>query len=155
MKSWNEFMTAEPNLASIGRKLIPQTQVKVGQAFLATLRKDGAPRLHPISLVCWKDCLYIFIPPSSPKCTDLQRDGRYALQAFSPPDNTLGEEFYISSVAVCIQDLALRQALITEAEIRVEKDEILFELFLDRAMYTKLIDPDNQGERTWHQIWHS
>lgn len=148
-------MTAEPDLAEIGRKLLFPSRARVGGAFLATLRKDGAPRLHPISLVYWKECLYVFVPPSSPKCIDLLRDGRYALQAFPPPDNTLGEEFYISGVAVRIQDLALRQALITEAEIRVEKDEVLFELFLDRAMYTKLIDPDNQGERPWHQIWRS
>ena len=148
-------MTAEPDLASTGRKLLFPTQTQVGGAFLATLRKDGAPRLHPVSLVYWKDCLYVFIPLSSPKCADLQHDGRFALQAIPPPNNTLGEEFYISGVAVCIQDPAFRQALIAEAEIRVEKDELLFELFLDRAMYTIIVDRDNQGERPQHHIWRS
>jgi hypothetical protein len=155
MKSWDEFMTAQPDLAEIGRKLLFPGRARVGGAFLATLRKDGAPRLHPVSLVYWKECLYVFIPLSSPKCADLQRDGRYALQAFPPPNNTLGEEFYVSGVAVCIQDPAFRQAMIAETEIRVEKDEVLFELFLDRVMYTKLIYQDHQGGQAWHQIWRS
>jgi len=111
--------------------------------------------LHPVSLVYWKDCLYVFIPPSSPKCANLQRDGRYALQAFPPPGNTLGEEFYISGIAVRIQDPAFRQEMIAEAEIRVEKDEMLFELLLDRVMYKKLTDQDDQGGQAWHQIWRS
>jgi hypothetical protein len=45
--------------------------------------------------------------------------------------------------------------MIAEAKIRVEKDEVLFELFLDRVMYTKLTDQDDQGGQTWHQIWRS
>ncbi len=39
-------------------------QLQVGLAFLATIRKDGAPRLHPISLVYAGDQLYVFIPPA-------------------------------------------------------------------------------------------
>lgn len=51
MESWNEFSLAEPELAGLGKCLLLQTQARVGSGFLATLRKDGAPRLHPISLV--------------------------------------------------------------------------------------------------------
>jgi hypothetical protein len=108
--------------------------------------------LHPVSLVCWKNRLYVFIPQTSPKCADLQHDGRFALQAFPPPDNTIGEEFYMSGVAVCIQNPALHQEMIAEASIHVEKNEILFELFLDRVMYTRLVDQADQGEQPWHQI---
>jgi hypothetical protein len=155
MKSWDEFTTAEPDLAGAGKKLLFPTQAQVGQAFLATLRKDGAPRLHPISLVCWENHLYVFIPQSSPKCADLLRDGRYALQAFPPHDNSAGEEFYLSGVAVAYQDPVFCQSLIGEAGIRVEKNELLFELFLERAMYTKLIDRNTASERPGHQIWLS
>ena len=44
MVTWNEFASAAPELAAAGRTLINQFQV--GLAFLATVRKDGGPRLH-------------------------------------------------------------------------------------------------------------
>jgi hypothetical protein len=136
MKSWKEFSLAEPELAGHGERLLSPTHACVGLGFLATLRKDGAPRLHPVSLVFSHDRLFLFIPPNSPKCGDLKRDGRYALQAFPPPKNEYGEEFYMSGVAKCILDPSIRQGIIAQTSIYVEEHEQLFELLVDRAMYT-------------------
>jgi hypothetical protein len=104
MKSWKEFSLEEPELANYGKLMLLQTQGRVGLGFLATLRKDGAPRLHPVSLVFSSDHQFMFIPPKSPKCGDLRRDGRYALQAFTQPEKEYGTEFYISGVAQSIED---------------------------------------------------
>lgn len=155
MKSWKEFSLAEPELADLGKRMLLQTRVHVGLGFLATLRKDGAPRLHPISLVFSGDHLYVFIPPSSPKCGDLKRDGRYALQAFPTPEMTDGKEFYISGVAQCLLDPAERQHIITETAINVDESEQLFELHIDRAMYTELVNQGTPNERPSHRIWHA
>ena len=46
MVTWEEFAVAEPELAEAGCSLL--YQFGVGLAFLATVRKDGAPRLHPV-----------------------------------------------------------------------------------------------------------
>ena len=118
--SWHEFRLAEPELAAAGEKLLLRKRPHVGWAFIATLRKDGAPRLHPISVVQAQDRLYVIIPHSSPKCADLLRDGRYALQAFPPPDNESGAEFYLAGVAERIQDPAVCQAILDETGVRVE-----------------------------------
>ena len=88
--SWSEFRHAVPELAGAGQKLLSRKRPHVGWAFIATLRKDGAPRLHPVSVVQAQDRLYVIIPHSSPKCADLLRDGRYALQAFPPPEDEPG-----------------------------------------------------------------
>ena len=140
MKSWNDFYIEKPELAKLGEKLLFQTPI--GLAFLATIRKDGAPRLHPVSLVISNGHLYVGIPTTSPKCGDLLRDGRYAMQAFPPPRNDEGEEFYLAGRAECIRDPAIRQALIEDTNIHLEENEVLFEILLDRAMYKKL---ENQG----------
>jgi hypothetical protein len=50
MVTWHEFVVAEPELAEAGRSLL--FQFGVGLAFLATVRKDGAPRLHPRAPSC-------------------------------------------------------------------------------------------------------
>ena len=83
MVTWKEFAAAEPDLAETGRSLL--FQFKVGLAFLATIRRDGAPRLHPVCPVLSDDRLFVLITPSSPKRQDLLRDGRYALQSFPQP----------------------------------------------------------------------
>jgi hypothetical protein len=91
MKSWKDFSLEEPELANYGKLMLLQKQGRVGLGSLATLLKDGAPRLHLVSLVFSRDHLFMFIPPKSPKCGDLKRDGRYALQAFPQPEKELAQ----------------------------------------------------------------
>lgn len=153
MKSWKEFSLEEPELADCGKHMFLQTRDHVGLGFLATLRKDGAPRLHPVSLVFSNDRLFVFIPSKSPKCGDLIRDGRYAMQAFPAPEDIYGKEFYISGLAKHILDLSIRQGIIANTGIHVEEHEQLFELFLDRAMYTILVERDTPNEHPSHRIW--
>ena len=153
MKSWAEFKHQNPELAMIGRRLLFQSDPRVGYAFIATLRQDGAPRLHPVSVVLFDDRLFVLIPPSSPKCSDLLRDGRFALQAFPPPNNEAGEEFYLSGRAETIPDPTTRQALITDLGIKVGQEEVLFELLFDRAIYTRLENQGSPQEHPVHQKW--
>jgi Pyridoxamine 5'-phosphate oxidase len=155
MKSWRELKIEASELAGLGASLLFRSGGAVGQAFLATLREDGAPRLHPVSLVRFEDRLYVLIPPASPKCADLIRDGRFALQAFPPPDNQAGEEFYLAGIARRIQDPTTRQSLIDGTHIRVDSEEVLFELYLERAMYTRLENWGTPEERPSHRVWRA
>jgi hypothetical protein len=155
MKSWREFSIEELELAEIGQNLLFQSRPHVGLAFLATLRKDGAPRLHPVSPVFSKGHLYVLMPPTSPKCADLKRDGRYAMQAFPSPHSKDNEEFYLAGRAECIEHLTIRQAIIADTKIRVRESEVLFELLLDRAMYTKLVYRDTPAEHPVHRKWRA
>ena len=59
MVTWKEFATAQYDLADVGRALL--FQFKVGLAFLATVRKDGGPRLHPVCPVLSNDRLFVLI----------------------------------------------------------------------------------------------
>jgi hypothetical protein len=152
MKSWNDFANEEPELAKTGRDLL--FRARTGLGFLATIRKDGAPRLHPVSLVTHNGHLYVLIPPTSPKCADLARDGRYALQAFPSPGEE-SEEFYIAGCAQIVRDPATRQALITDTKILAGEDEVLFELMLDRVMHTRLEAPGTPKERPVHRKWRA
>jgi hypothetical protein len=47
VKSWKEFSLEEPDLADFGKHMLLQTWAHTGLGYLATLRKDGAPRQHP------------------------------------------------------------------------------------------------------------
>ena len=78
MVGWGEFESLRPDLAQAGRELL--CQFGVGLAFLATVRPDGAPRLHPICVVPTDHALYGLIIPSL-KLRDLERDGRYSMHS--------------------------------------------------------------------------
>ena len=84
MLTWGEFSAQEPDLAEAGRSLF--YVFGVGLAYLATTRKDGAPRVHPVCVVQTGAGLFGLIVPSY-KLADLRRDGRYALHSYPLPQN--------------------------------------------------------------------
>jgi pyridoxamine 5'-phosphate oxidase-like protein len=103
MVTWGELRRIRPDLELAGREHL--YQFGVGLAFLATVRADGGPRLHPMCPVIDGDDLYAFLVPS-PKRGDLYRDGRYAMHCFPPDDNE--DAFYITGHARRIDDRVAR-----------------------------------------------
>jgi hypothetical protein len=133
MVTWKEFAEADPALAEAGSHQL--FQFGVGLAFLATIRRDGSPRLHPVCPVLSDSHLYILVLPNSPKRWDLQRDGRYSLQAF-PQDRPDSDEFYLSGIAQLVNDTEKKSAVLADAKHHASADEIPFELLIERAMLT-------------------
>jgi hypothetical protein len=152
MVTWKEFAAAEPELANIGRSLL--FQFKVGLAFLATVRKDGAPRLHPVCPVLSADRLFVLVVPTSPKRQDLLQDGRYALQPFPQPKPG-SDEFYISGKATLIDDRAARAAVLADAKHMADPSETVFELLIDRVMHTRWENVLTPQMRSHHTKWRA
>ena len=106
MASWSEFLAAEPQLASAIRVLLQQ--YGPGMGYLATVRADGGPRVHPVSPVITQEGLFCFVV-DSPKRRDLERDGRYALHAYPPEDSD--DEAYVAGRARPVRDADVVQRL--------------------------------------------
>src|SRR5262245_30160836 len=102
MVTWGELREARPDLEAAGRERL--YQFGVGLAFLATVRPDGGPRVHPMCPVIDGDQLYAFLIPS-PKRGDLLRDGRYAMHCYPPDDNE--DAFYITGAARRVDERAV------------------------------------------------
>ena len=151
MMTWKEFATAQPELAEVGRSLL--FQFKVGLAFLATVRRDGAPRLHPVCSVLSNGRLFVLVTPASPKRNDLLWDGRYALQSFPQPKPG-SDEFYIAGKAIVIDDPAARADILRDAEHMADASEAACELSIDRVMHTRwehVLTPQMRSvQRKWH-----
>ena len=144
MATWAEFSAAEPLLATAIRTLI--CQYGPGMGYLATIRPDGGPRVHPVMPVITDAGLYCFILPS-PKRHDLDRDGRYALHSFSAVE--VDDEFYLTGRAALRPDADLaervRGAFLATGATSTN-DEMLFEFDLEHALlstYKKRGEPDN------------
>jgi hypothetical protein len=152
MVSWQAFATAEPDLAAAGRSLF--MQFGVGLAFLATVRKDGGPRLRPVCPVLSGDGLWVLAIAESPKRFDLERDGRYALQTFPQPKPG-SDEFYVTGRATRIDDATTRAAVCRDATHQFQPTEVLFELSLERVMHTTWENVLTPAMRSVHRTWRA
>lgn len=152
MVTWQAFADAAPDLARAGRDLL--NQFDVGLAFLATLRADGAPRLHPVCPVLSDDYLFVLVTAASPKRRDLLRDGRYALQTFPQPKPG-SDEFYIAGRAWLLEDPTLRAPVFRDARHMADESETVFELWIDRVMHTRWEHVLTPLMRSRHEKWHA
>ena len=156
MISWSDFKARQPELARAGADLL--YHFGAGLAFLATVRADGGPRLHPMCPLLTETGLYAFIVPS-PKQRDLHRDGRYAMHSFPLEDSE--DAFYLSGLASHVSQLQTRDRLARQfADERSElavpppgQGQHLFEFQVQAAMLTRTTchgDPQPQ-----HTIWRA
>jgi hypothetical protein len=122
-------------MAEAGRALI--YQFRVGLGYLATIRRDGGPRLHPVCPVIAQGGLHVFIGNHSPKLHDLLGDGRFALHSFPNPE--VDDEFYVTGRARRVDDATVRQAVHAAytATGAFTSDDTLFELWLESALHAK------------------
>jgi hypothetical protein len=152
MVTWQDFAAAEPALAEIGRALL--LQFRVGLAFLATVRRDGGPRMHPVCPVISGGRLYVLVTPASPKRADLLRDGRYALQTFPQPKPG-SDEFYLTGRARLVEDPAAHAAILRDAAHMADAAETPFELLVARVMHTRWEDPLTPRMRPVQRKWRA
>lgn len=89
MASWAEFVAAEPALASRIEERFAIRKHKT----LATLRRDGAPRISGIEVESANGELFLGMMPDSLKLRDIERDPRLAIHSPTddpPPGNPQG-----------------------------------------------------------------
>jgi nitroimidazol reductase NimA-like FMN-containing flavoprotein (pyridoxamine 5'-phosphate oxidase superfamily) len=137
--TWAEFETATPTLASRGRELLQRGDA--GEAFLATVRDQEPPRIHPINVAIVDGHLYAFILGSA-KRTDLERDGRYALHTHQDP--VAPSEFAVRGRASVVTSDAARSAAAAAWSFEVDQTYTLFEFSISSALL---------GERATADDW--
>lgn len=129
MASWSEFAASEPELATAIRALLQQ--YGPGMGYLATVRADGGPRVHPVSPVITDEGLYCFLV-DSPKRHDLERDGRYALHSYPPEESD--DEAYVSGHAHPVTDPTVVTRLAEALRASPMVNWRLYELDIAQAM---------------------
>ena len=131
MASWGKFEQEAPELARFGKE-----RLTAAPAYLATVRKMGDPRVHPVTPIIGEGRFFLFMEPTSPKGRDLERDSRYAMHC-SVSDNEGGQgEFFVSGRGKLVEDAESR-AVATKASKYAPRDRyILFELSVESAFST-------------------
>ena len=129
METWAEFAAAAPTIAEAGRRLIYRSEQ--GSGLLSTVRGDGLPRIHPISVAILEGRLVAVLLPSA-KTNDLLEDGRYALHAHHDP--AVPHEFLVRGRARRIDDEATRARFASTWYFGVGAEDGLFDFLIDHAV---------------------
>jgi hypothetical protein len=111
MANWSEVEAAAPELAARVRAAMDAHKHKV----LATLRRDGSPRISGIEATFTDGELWLGMMPGSRKAMDLRRDPRLALHSASvdPPadPSAWGGDAKVAGRAVEVDDPVLLERL--------------------------------------------
>jgi hypothetical protein len=123
MVTWGEFARLEPPLAAFAVE-----RLRAAPAYLATLRRIGAPRVHPVTPILTLEGLFVFMEPTSPKGRDLRERHWYGLHSGVPDMQGTGGELFVAGKGFMVNDPTVRE-LVTKASTYEPADRyVLFEL---------------------------
>ncbi|MCH8009070.1 MAG: pyridoxamine 5'-phosphate oxidase family protein [Chloroflexi bacterium] len=146
MATWAEFTAAAPAIAELGLTQFEKFHI----AYLATVRKDGSPRVHPVSSIIADGRLFIATNPQSPKRHDLTRDGRFVLHML-PGENDA--EFLIRGRARRVTDGDTRAAVTNAAGHTVHDVDWIFEYDIQEAMMAYWENVGQPDTRPVREFW--
>ncbi|MFJ5548330.1 pyridoxamine 5'-phosphate oxidase family protein [Streptomyces sp. NPDC093225] len=147
--NWADFEKAEPEFSEAVRARFAAYPHHV----LATLRKDGSPRLTGLNVEIRGGELWLGMMPGSLKAHDLRRDPRFALHSNPGPDDAMPEgDVRISGRAVEVTEPPELHRYAEEAEEsgEVHPDHVFRTELTEVVRITVDQDADELVVTTWH-----
>jgi len=132
---WAEVEASEPAFAARVRTAFDAYKHKT----LATLRRDGSPRLSGIEATFVAGILWIGMMPDSVKAYDLRRDPRLALHSATADADLILGDAKLSGRASEVTDAATKRAWLP-AEMPPE-DAAVFVIDIADVALTRIGDP--------------
>jgi hypothetical protein len=85
---WHEFEAEQPRLADLAKRRLAEP----GVVLVATIRRDGTPRVSPVEPLFWDGDLWLSMLWGSRKAQDLERDSRILVHSVvTSREGTAGE----------------------------------------------------------------
>ena len=149
MSTWQEFAQQDPELAALGEERLDRN----GLVMLATLRKNGWPRISPVEPLFFNGQLYLGMMWRSRKALDLLRDPRCTIHNAVSDRHASEGEFKVYGQALDVTDPGEREryieAVFQKIGVRQEGQEFhCFVIDIESAAANTLA-----GEKFQHQVW--
>jgi hypothetical protein len=148
---WSEIERHQPGLAALGR----QRLLDPGVVLVATIRRDGTPRLSPVEPFVMDGALWLSMMWQSAKATDLLRDARVLVHSVITNRDGSEGEFKIRGTVRAENDTAVQhryaQAVAQSLGWDVQVGRVhLFEVNAEHLTYIRY-DPvtDHQHVAMW------
>ena len=115
---WSEIEESQPRLASLGRTKLEAP----GVVLLATIRRDGSPRISPVEPLFWEGDLWMSMLWRSRKAADVSRDPRVLLHSIVTSRDGAGGEYKVRGRVVGEEADAVRTAYARAVSARLGWD---------------------------------
>lgn len=138
------FAEREPELAAFGA-----ARLTSGPAYLATVRRSGAPRVRPVTPILTSVGLFMYMEPTSPKAMDLRDRQWFSMHNGVPDDAGTGGEFNVEGIGVLIDDRRVWDEVAEASSYTPQDRYILFELLLNEARCHGYGDVAVPSTRKW------
>lgn len=139
MASWRQFETDAPDLA----KAVAARLTAHKHHVLATLRKDGSPRVSGTEVEIGEKTLRLGSMLNALKVQDLRRDSRYAIHSNPGHHSMDGGDAKISGTAVELTDPVELQKIFDAAPPELTPYNV-FDLDITEVVLTSLVDDHMQ-----------
>ena len=126
--TWGEFAEDESELAAFGRELLT-----AAPAYVATIRRSGAPRVRPVTPIFTNSGLFLFMEPTSPKARDIREREWFAMHNGVPDNAGSGGEFNIEGRGVAVEDSEMWSLVANASSYEPLDRYVLFEFLLSEA----------------------
>lgn len=150
MTTWRELLTDAPDLGAHVQARIEAT----GLALLATLRRDGSPRISGVEPLFHDGELWLGMMSASRKAIDLQRDPRFALHNATEDKEVTEGDVKISGRAIEVTDdetiASFRRAFAGESGVEPPPGP----MHLFRADITEAATVEPHVDHLVIQVWH-
>lgn len=150
---WTEIEAGEPALAAQAKACFDAHLHKT----LATLRRDGSPRISGIELIFAQGDVWFGSMPAALKARDLQRDPRYAVHSGSMDPPAWSGDAKLAGAAEEVFDQAVLEKVMAEASAEAQQSEPkveemhLFRLGVGELVWTGL---NEAGDKLVIDSWH-
>ncbi|MFN8233726.1 MAG: hypothetical protein U0V56_09740 [Actinomycetota bacterium] len=143
MVTWGTFEERAARVAAFGRE-----RVDGRVSFLATVRPDGGPRVHPVTPWMRGRAPVRAHVPEARRRRRIGRDPRYALHSMMDNDDGIGGEFSLRGSAVRVDDPGRVAAALSAVGEPGTRPLVLFTFGVDSAMTTEY-----EGDETVRSRW--
>ena len=151
MASWSELEGTSPELAAFARARFDAHKHKS----LATIRRDGSPRISGIEVEFRLGEAWIGSMPGARKAADLRRDPRLALHSgMDEPDAATGDA-KIAGIAELIDDLSEVRAYLDAGLAPEDQPAGPFDLFKIHIMELVTIRLGDPADHLVIESWHA
>ncbi len=153
MATWDEFAAAAPELAARVRARFDAHKHKM----MATLRRDGSPRISGIETTFHDGELWLGMMDGSRKALDLRRDPRVAIHSASLDPQMSDGDAKVAGRAVEIHDEQTKRDLMRAVQEESGEEAPpgpyhLFRVDLTEAVLTRVGTPaDHLVIDSWHE----
>lgn len=153
MPTWTQFEEEAPETEAVFRRRLEKT----GLALLATIRRDGSPRISPLEPGLRDGELWLGMMGGSTKSRDLERDPRCCLHSATEDKNVADGDAKLWGRAVAVTDVEERrrfaQVVQDESGQDIEAMPSGFDLFRFEPTGASAIQLGDDGQHLRITAW--